>query len=246
MRQSSLRHRFRFASQRRRLTYANVMATIAVFIALGGSSYAALRLPGNSVGTAQLRAGAVNTPKLRNGAVTSIKLGDGAVTSAKLAAGAVTNGKIANGAITAAKVRLYSLKRNDFAPGELKTVIGPRGPQGPRGQTGPQGPAGASPRWALISSGGSVITQSDANISLVSASGGTYVIDFHSAVSGHGVIASATNDSSGAAVRVSPCGGGSDSGGACPAGSTASQVVVTTLNGAGSPAAHAFYVAVLQ
>ena len=34
---------------RSRVTYANVMATIAVFIALGGSSYAALRVTGKNV-----------------------------------------------------------------------------------------------------------------------------------------------------------------------------------------------------
>jgi hypothetical protein len=34
---------------RQHLTYANVMATLAVFIALGGSSYAALRISGKSI-----------------------------------------------------------------------------------------------------------------------------------------------------------------------------------------------------
>ena len=34
---------------RERLTYANVMSTLAVFIALGGSSYAALRISGRSI-----------------------------------------------------------------------------------------------------------------------------------------------------------------------------------------------------
>lgn len=34
---------------RRRLTYANVMATLAVFIALGGSSYAAVRISGSNI-----------------------------------------------------------------------------------------------------------------------------------------------------------------------------------------------------
>lgn len=34
---------------RRRLTYANVMSTLAVFIALGGSSYAAVTISGNSI-----------------------------------------------------------------------------------------------------------------------------------------------------------------------------------------------------
>ena len=36
---------------RDRLTYANVTATLALFIALGGSSYAALKLPRDSVGS---------------------------------------------------------------------------------------------------------------------------------------------------------------------------------------------------
>lgn len=33
----------------RRLTYANVMSTVAIFIALGGSSYAALRINGSAI-----------------------------------------------------------------------------------------------------------------------------------------------------------------------------------------------------
>lgn len=41
---------------RDRLSYANVMATAAVFFALGGTSYAAFSLPANSVGTKQIKA----------------------------------------------------------------------------------------------------------------------------------------------------------------------------------------------
>src|SRR6476659_9065503 len=39
----------RMSGIKSKLTYANVMATIAVFIALGGASYAAFHLPKNSV-----------------------------------------------------------------------------------------------------------------------------------------------------------------------------------------------------
>jgi hypothetical protein len=49
---------------RSKLTYANVMATIAVFIALGGASYAAIEIPKNSVGTKELKDGAVSQAKL--------------------------------------------------------------------------------------------------------------------------------------------------------------------------------------
>jgi hypothetical protein len=40
---------------RRHLTYSNVTATLALFVALGGSSYAALKLPKNSVTTVQVK-----------------------------------------------------------------------------------------------------------------------------------------------------------------------------------------------
>ena len=53
---------------------ANVVAYLALFVALGGTGYAAVNLPRNSVGTAQLR----------NGAVTNSKLGKGSITVAKL------------------------------------------------------------------------------------------------------------------------------------------------------------------
>ena len=44
---------------RARLTYANVAATFALFVALGGSSYAALNLPPNSVGSEQVKPGSL-------------------------------------------------------------------------------------------------------------------------------------------------------------------------------------------
>jgi hypothetical protein len=46
------------------------MATIAVFIALGGASYAALKLPKNSVGTKQLKRNAVNGSKVKDNSLT--------------------------------------------------------------------------------------------------------------------------------------------------------------------------------
>jgi hypothetical protein len=60
-----------FNKLRRRLTYANVMATAAVFLSLGGGAYAAFKLPKNSVGTEQIKNAAVTTKKLKNGAVTA-------------------------------------------------------------------------------------------------------------------------------------------------------------------------------
>jgi hypothetical protein len=52
-----------------RLSYANVMATFAVFLALGGGAYAATQLEKNSVGTKQLKNGAVNSAKVKDGSL---------------------------------------------------------------------------------------------------------------------------------------------------------------------------------
>lgn len=77
-----------------RLSYSNVVATTALFIALGGVSFAAVRLPSGSVGTPQLKNRAVSTAKIRNGSITEAKIADRSVTTSKLADGAVTGAKV--------------------------------------------------------------------------------------------------------------------------------------------------------
>jgi hypothetical protein len=69
---------------RPRLTYANVMATVAVFIALGGTTYAALKLPKNTVGAKQLKKNAVTTAKVKKEAITAAKLKKGTLTGAQI------------------------------------------------------------------------------------------------------------------------------------------------------------------
>ncbi len=88
---------------RPRLTYSNVIASIALFVALGGAAVAA-GLPKNSVGPNQLKRGAVTPAKLRKAAVTSGKLAPKSVVAGKLGANAVLPGNIGNGAITSAKI----------------------------------------------------------------------------------------------------------------------------------------------
>jgi hypothetical protein len=54
---------------RHRLSFANVLSVIALFVALGGASYAATQLPKSSVGTKQLKNGAVTGAKVRTGSL---------------------------------------------------------------------------------------------------------------------------------------------------------------------------------
>lgn len=91
-----------------------VVASLALLVALGGTSMAAAtQLARNSVGTPQLKDAAVSNPKIKNNAVNS------------------------------AKVANKSLLRSDFAPGQLPAgPTGPQGPAGPTGAAGAAGPAG--------------------------------------------------------------------------------------------------------
>jgi hypothetical protein len=97
----------------RRPSPAMVVACVALFVALGGASYA-VTVPRNSVGPTQLRARAVTSTKLGNGAVTARAIRDGSVSGRKIAAssvhasdigtGAVRTAALANGAVTGAKL----------------------------------------------------------------------------------------------------------------------------------------------
>ena len=82
---------------------AMLVALIALFIALGGAGYAALKVPKNSVGSKQLKKNSVTAKKIKKNAVTTPKVKNGAITAAKLAPGTVStdantlNGFAANG-----------------------------------------------------------------------------------------------------------------------------------------------------
>jgi hypothetical protein len=104
------------------------IALLALFLALGGTSYAAISLPKASVGTDQLKHASVTTTKIAPGSVTGKRLDDGAVARHKIRDGAIDSAKVGDGTLLA----------RDFASGQL-----PAGPAGLAGQAGPAGPAGA-------------------------------------------------------------------------------------------------------
>jgi hypothetical protein len=89
---------------RRVVTPANVIASMALFVALGGTGWAAQVIGNNSVGTPQLKSNAVTAPKLASSAVTAAKLASGAVTKSKIGKGAVTTDAISRGAVTADRI----------------------------------------------------------------------------------------------------------------------------------------------
>jgi hypothetical protein len=113
---------------RPRLTYANVIASLALFVALGGSAVAA-GLAKNSVGPNQLKKGAVKANKIAKQAVTSGKIAPKAVTAGKLGpnavlpgnlgAGIIDSSKIAAGAVTAEKIKNNVVTTNKITNGAV-------------------------------------------------------------------------------------------------------------------------------
>src|SRR4051812_34385711 len=104
------------ARRTRRLSYANVMSSLALFIALGGVSWAAATLPADSVGKRQLK--------------------DNAVTGGKVANGSLRAADFARGALPAGPQGLTG------AAGAAGAA-GPRGEPGAAGAAGPRGEPGA-------------------------------------------------------------------------------------------------------
>ena len=84
---------------------AFVLSVIALFVALGGTTYAAVTLPKNSVGTKQLKKNAVTSVKIKNGAVTAAKINPTGLTVPNaLQAANATNATHATSAGSAAPV----------------------------------------------------------------------------------------------------------------------------------------------
>jgi hypothetical protein len=111
-------------SIRKRLTYANVMSSIAVFIVLGGAAFAASKLPKKSVGTPQLKANAVTTAKIKKNAVTSKKIKDGTVNVKDVNVESMPFGRVVTKmrtggplSIAEAELRNYPLSPSTYAQG---------------------------------------------------------------------------------------------------------------------------------
>lgn len=113
------------------ISYANVIATLALFVALGGGAYAATSLPQKSVGTSQLKRGAVIGANVK----------DGSLHEADFAAGSFPRGPAGPRGAEGPQ-GLRGLPGADGTAGEP----GPRGPEGPRGLQGEPGtPGGVGP-----------------------------------------------------------------------------------------------------
>ena len=134
------------------LTYANVMATIAVFLVLaGGTAFAASQLGKESVGTKQLKNEAVTPAKLSKASKAALigPQGVAGATGSPGAAGAQgpTGETGAPGATGA---------HGATGASGPKGNTGDTGVSGREGEPGPEGKPGSARAWATISFAGTV------------------------------------------------------------------------------------------
>jgi hypothetical protein len=100
-----------------RLSYANVLSTLALIIALSGATaYAASKLPDRSVGEFQLRPGAVTAEKIRKNAITAPKIKAEAIKQGKIANGSITSPKLSQGSVANGALQEGSVTNSKLAP----------------------------------------------------------------------------------------------------------------------------------
>lgn len=112
---------------RKHLSFANVVSMVALFVALGGVSYAAISLPNNSVGTKQIKKNAVTGKKIKANAIGGGKIKDGSLLAKEFKAGQIPVGpKGATGATgpqgPAGVVGAITVQRDDAALADNATV----------------------------------------------------------------------------------------------------------------------------
>lgn len=120
-----------------RVTYANVMATIALFLSLGGTSFAAYSLSGRDVVNETLTGADV-----RNGSLTSPDVRDGSLLAVDFRKGQLKAGP--KGVQGEPGTQGPQGIQGDNGETGGRGPIGPEGDEGPRGIAGPQGEVGPS------------------------------------------------------------------------------------------------------
>jgi hypothetical protein len=102
------------------------MSTIAVFLALGGTSIAALRIGSrqivdNSIRSVDIRNNGVRGTDVRNGTLTGADIRRHSLTSDLFAPGAIGAGQVAADSLGSGQIA--NLHASDFAPGELPSPV---------------------------------------------------------------------------------------------------------------------------
>jgi hypothetical protein len=148
---------------RARISSAHVIAMLALFVALSGSSYAAVT---------------IRASQIRNNSIPGSKLKANSIPASKLKNNSITGRKLRNNTITRSNLRSDVLSLtgggNVGAQGDEESSSGATGPRGPQGPSGPRGLTGApGPTGPAGQNGAAGANGTDSN--LVTVTGGAAV-----------------------------------------------------------------------
>ena len=104
---------------RNHLSFANVISIIALSVALGGTTYAAVSLPKNSVGAKQIKKRAVRSKHINKNSVSASKIQGNAINGSKVADGSLGSLDILDNNLTAADLADNSVGGGETAPNSV-------------------------------------------------------------------------------------------------------------------------------
>ncbi|MFL5846273.1 MAG: collagen-like protein [Solirubrobacteraceae bacterium] len=108
-------------------SFANVTSVLALIVALGGTTYAAVTVTGRDV-----RDGSLTGRDVRNGSLSGADVRDNSIDGSDIRRDAINSDDIEDGSLTAA----------DLRPGAATGAAGPKGDAGAKGDAGPAGATG--------------------------------------------------------------------------------------------------------
>jgi hypothetical protein len=196
-----------FTRVRRRLTFANVTSGLALFVALGGTSYAAITLPANSVGSSQIRTGAVHKAEIATSAVGKSEVRTSAIGKSELATNGVGKGEIRKDAVGTSEIKDGEIQAADLSETARTAFTLGR---------------------AAVNTGGTLVAGNAKAVTHTAASG-VYTVDFGRDVSACQYSATLANVKNGTTVDAPTTDAGRIQ---VSAGGANTQVVVSTFNNA--------------
>jgi hypothetical protein len=169
----------RLAWTRRRLSFANVTSLLALFVALGGTSYAAA-----TIGAAQIRSGAVGKSEIRTGAVGKSEAATNSIGALELRSNSVGNAELADDVVTTSELKNGTVELDDLSAAARAALT-------------------ATDRAAVTSAG----TAAGGNAKAVTRTGtGTYAVEFARDVTACTYSATLAGVKSGTTVEEPPVG----------------------------------------
>jgi len=107
---------------RSHLSFANSISLIALFVALGGTSLAAVTLTKNSVGAKQIKKNAVGVSEIKKNAVRASEVNRNAIGASELRSNSVASGDIADSGVAGADIADNAVGGSEIGDGQVGTT----------------------------------------------------------------------------------------------------------------------------